>query len=150
VAASKSEPMKPAVCVPSVSTMPGFSALTRILRAPSSRDSTPVIASTAPLVPLYTALPGGGRRDASDDGADVDDARAFAKVLDRRLGSEQQAEHVDVEVPVEVFFGNVLNGREPVDTRVIDEDIQSTEFLDRRVDDALRVGRLGHIAANGG
>jgi hypothetical protein len=45
--ASKSEPMKPAACVPSVSTMPGFSALTRILRGPSSRDSTLVMASTA-------------------------------------------------------------------------------------------------------
>ena len=56
---SKSEPIKPAVCVPSVSTIPGFSAFTRIFRGPSSRASTPVIASTAPLVPVYTELFGG-------------------------------------------------------------------------------------------
>ena len=49
---SKSEPMKPALCVPSVSTMPGLSALTRIFFGPSSRASTPVMASTAPLVPV--------------------------------------------------------------------------------------------------
>jgi len=50
---------------------------------------------------------------------------------------------------VEVFFGNFLDGREPVDTRVIDEDIQSAELLDRRVDDGLRVARPGNVAANG-
>lgn len=53
---SKSEPMKPALIVPSVSTMPGLMVLTRIFFGPSSRASTPVIASTAPLVPVYTEL----------------------------------------------------------------------------------------------
>ena len=52
VPVSNSEPMKPALCVPSVSTMPGFSALTRIFFGPSSRESTPVMASTAPFVPV--------------------------------------------------------------------------------------------------
>src|SRR4029077_12278330 len=47
---SKSEPMKPALTVPSVSTIPGFNVLTRIFLDPSSLESTPVIASTAPLV----------------------------------------------------------------------------------------------------
>ena len=40
------------VHVPSVSTMPGLMALTRIFFGPSSRASTPVMASTAPLVPV--------------------------------------------------------------------------------------------------
>ena len=38
--------------VPSVSTIPGLMALTRILRGPSSFANERVIASTAPLVPL--------------------------------------------------------------------------------------------------
>ena len=49
---SKSVPRKPALCVPSVSTMPGLMVLTRIFFGPNSRASTPVIASTAPLVPV--------------------------------------------------------------------------------------------------
>jgi hypothetical protein len=59
---SKSEPMKPAACMPSVSTKPGLMELTRIFLAPSSFARTPVIASTAPLVAVYTALFGGVRR----------------------------------------------------------------------------------------
>jgi hypothetical protein len=48
---SKSLPMMPALCVPSVSMPPGAIALTRIFRGPSSAASPRVIASTAPLVP---------------------------------------------------------------------------------------------------
>ena len=91
--------MKPALTVPSVSTMPGLNVLTRIFLDPSSRESTPVIASTAPFVPVYTEL--FGRRDAADGGADIDDARPFAQVLDGCLRGQQQAEHIDVEELVE-------------------------------------------------
>jgi hypothetical protein len=45
-------------------------------------------------------------------------------------------------VLVEVLFGNVFDRREAVDTGVVDEDIQSTEMLDRGVDDGLSVARL--------
>ena len=48
---SKSDPSIPPVCVPSVSTMPGLIVFTRIFFGPNSRASTPVIASSAPLVP---------------------------------------------------------------------------------------------------
>ena len=48
---SKSLPMNPVLCVPSVSTPPGAIALTRIFRGPNSAASPRVIASTAPLVP---------------------------------------------------------------------------------------------------
>src|SRR5688572_1619261 len=65
------------------------------------------------------------------------------------LRGQQQAEHVDVEVPVEVFFGDVLQRREPVDTRVVDQDVEPAELLDRRVDNGLRIGLLGDVAANG-
>jgi hypothetical protein len=46
IAFSKSLPMMPALCVPSVSTSPGAIALTRILRGPNSAASPRVIAST--------------------------------------------------------------------------------------------------------
>src|SRR5436309_5630745 len=42
----------PAACVPSVPTMPGLMAFTRMPRGPSSLASERVIASTAPFVPL--------------------------------------------------------------------------------------------------
>jgi hypothetical protein len=48
---SKSDPMKPPLWVPSVSTTPGLMVLTRIFFGPSSWDNTPVMASTARLVP---------------------------------------------------------------------------------------------------
>ncbi len=44
----------------------GLMELTRILRGPNSRDSTPVMPSTAPLVAVYTALPGGVMRETID------------------------------------------------------------------------------------
>jgi len=47
---SKSLPMIPAECVPSVSTPPGLRALTRIFRGPSSFESDLVIVSTAAFV----------------------------------------------------------------------------------------------------
>ena len=48
----KSLSMIPAACTPSVSTMPGLMAFTRILRGPSSLASDLVTASTAALVAL--------------------------------------------------------------------------------------------------
>src|SRR5262245_59166426 len=48
----KSLSVIPAECVPSVSTMPGFTALTRILRGPNSLASVFVTASTAAFVAL--------------------------------------------------------------------------------------------------
>ena len=55
----KSLSVIPAVCVPSVSTMPGLMAFTRILRGPSSLANVCVTAFTAAFVALYTARPGG-------------------------------------------------------------------------------------------
>src|SRR5262245_15390992 len=50
---------KPPARTPSVSTMPGLIAFTRMLRGPSSLASVRVIASTAPFVAVYTAEAGG-------------------------------------------------------------------------------------------
>src|SRR5881409_2290420 len=55
----KSLSSRPAALKPSVSTMPGLMALTRILRGPSSLASERVTASTAALVALYTEALGG-------------------------------------------------------------------------------------------
>src|SRR3984885_2126795 len=55
----KSLPIKPAVCTPSVSTIPGLIELTRIFFGPSSFDSVRVTESTAPLVAVYTLAVGG-------------------------------------------------------------------------------------------
>lgn len=49
---TKTDPTTLALRVPSVSTRPGLMALTRICLGPSSRANVPVMASTAPFVPL--------------------------------------------------------------------------------------------------
>ena len=89
------------------------------------------------------------RRNAADDRADVDDAAAFAEVLDGGLGGEQKAEHVDVEDLVVVLFGDGFDRRELVDAGVVDQDVEAAELLDGCVDDALRLGGLGDVAADG-
>ena len=55
----KSLPTNPAACTPSVSIIPGLIEFTRIFRGPSSLASTPVIASTAALLAVYTEEFGG-------------------------------------------------------------------------------------------
>ena len=79
-------------------------------------------------------------------GRDVDDAAAFAEMLRRRLRGEQQAEHVDVEDAAILRLGDLLDRREFVDARIVDQNVQAAEPLDGRVDQALRVIGLGHIA----
>lgn len=49
---TRTDPTTLALRVPSVSTRPGLMALTRICLGPSSRANVPVMASTAPFVPL--------------------------------------------------------------------------------------------------
>src|SRR5260221_705533 len=52
--------IKPSSSSPSVFTMPGLIALTRMPLGPSSNASVAVIASTAALLPPYTAEPAAG------------------------------------------------------------------------------------------
>jgi hypothetical protein len=48
-------------------------------------------------------------------------------VLDRFLGREEEAEDVEVELPVEVLRGDAAEGLEVVDASVVDEDIELAE-----------------------
>ena len=52
---------------------------------------------------------GVGRRQAANGRADIDDAGAFAEVLDGSLRGEQKTEDVDVEDLVVVLFGEGIS-----------------------------------------
>src|SRR5260221_1088443 len=90
-----------------------------------------------------------GRRQAADGGADVDDAGAFAQVLDGSLRGEQETEDVDVEDLVVVIFCEGFDGQELVDAGVVDQDVEVAEVLDGCVDEALSLSGLGHVAMDG-
>jgi len=70
-------------------------------------------------------------------------------VLDRCLGGEEEAQHVDVKLPMKMVFGDGFERSEFVNARVVDEDIEASISRDRRIDDALRPGRFGHVARHG-
>ena len=76
------------------------------------------------------------------DRANIDDASAFADMLDGGLRGQQQAEDVDVELPVEMVFGDGFDGAEFIDAGVVDQDIESAEVLDGGGDDALASAAL--------
>ncbi len=69
-------------------------------------------------------------------------------MLHRRLGGEQQAEHVDVEHPVEFLLGDGFDRREFIDPGVVDQDVEPAIVLDGRVDDALRFRSLGDVTSD--
>ena len=74
----------------------------------------------------------GRARDAErgDDGTKVDDAAAGRiKMLHRFLRREQRAQHIQVEVFVEMLFGNGFQRREIVNSRIVDQDVEATERL---------------------
>jgi hypothetical protein len=88
------------------------------------------------------------RCDATGNGADVDDAGAFAEVLDGRLRGEQKTEHVNVKCLVELVFGDGLDGSELVYAGVVYEDVESAVVFDGGFDDTLCLGRLGDVASS--
>ncbi len=129
-----SEPTRPAVCVPSVSTGPGLMRVDADLpRAELAREHAGDGVHRALAWPSRRPSSAGVRRVTA--GADVDDAAALAEVLDGGLRGEQAAEHVDVEDPVEVLLGDRLERREGVDAGVVDQDVEAAIGLDRGVDD---------------
>ena len=87
--------------------------------------------------------------DATGNGTDIDDAAAFAEVLDGCLRREQKTEHVDVKHLVELVFGDGLDGAELVYAGVVNEDVEAAVVFDGCVDYALSLGRLGDVAPDG-
>ena len=63
------------------------------------------------------------RCDATGNGADVDDAGAFAEVLDGCLHGEKKTEHINVKCLMELFFGDGLDGSKLVYAGVVNEDV---------------------------
>jgi hypothetical protein len=66
-----------------------------------------------------------------------------AKVLQRLPGRQQNSEHVGVEVPMEVLLRHLLDRCEPVDARVVDEDINRSEGAFRLDEQASDIAPLG-------
>ena len=117
--------MKPAACVPSVSTMPGLMALTRILRRPEFAREDPRDGVDRALGPGVDGRV--RRRQAGDRGTDIDDAAAFGEMLRRGLRRQQRPQHVDVEDLVELRLGDRLERREFVDAGIVDENVEAAD-----------------------
>src|SRR6476619_3904237 len=86
---------------------------------------------------------------AASDRTNIDNAAPLAEVLHCGLRDENEAEHVNVEHPVELLFGHRFDRHELVDPRIVDEDVQTTKALDGGVDDTLGLRGLGDVAMHG-
>ena len=51
------------------------------------------------------------RCDATGNGANVNDAAPFSEVLHSGLSNKEEAQHIDIEVPVKVLLGDGLEGQ---------------------------------------
>ena len=122
---------EPGTLAPSVSTMPGLMPLTRMRLGPSSLASTPVMASTAPWSPIHR-LAGGVMRLTTELMLMM---LAPSLKWRGRLGGQQQAQHVGVELPVEMVLGDILQRRELVYPGVVHEDVEPAVGTDGGVDD---------------
>ena len=65
------------------------------------------------------------------------------------LGGENQAEHVEVEVRVKVILGDVFEGRELVNARIVHQDVELAIGLLGLCKEALDVSSLGDVSLNG-
>jgi hypothetical protein len=66
-----------------------------------------------------------------------------AKVLQRLLVARQNSQRFGVEVPMEVLLRHLLDRCEPVDARVVDEDINRSEGAFRLDEQASDIAPLG-------
>ena len=120
---------------------------------PDSNAATLVSRSTADLVARVAGDPreGDGRRD----GGDVDDRAAVAgrAVGAHRpqavLDAERRAEDVDLEHPSEVVGLGVDDQAGDLDARVVDEDVEPAELLDRGRDRGLPARLVGDVEVRG-
>ena len=89
------------------------------------------------------------RCNAASDRTNIDNAATLAEVLHCGLRGENEAEHVNVENPVELVFGDRFDRRELVDPLIVDEDVETAIALDGGVDDTLRLRDLGDVTMHG-
>src|SRR6202021_3862919 len=90
------------------------------------------------------------RIDGGNGGANVDDAAARGvEDLQRLTRGLEQAEHIDIEVAMEVLLGEAVDGREAVNTRIVDQDIDVTEGLFGFGEEAPDVRCGGDVALHG-
>ena len=118
-------------------TKPGTTTLTRIPSTPTSRASVCAATVSADLVAAYAPCPGLIARTANADTADDRAAARSGEVRHRGAEQLERTEHVDqpgllpvVEVGVhDRVVGRALG-------RAAHDDVESTEVLDRALDQA--------------
>src|SRR5579883_1235366 len=77
---------------------------------------------------------------------DVDDAAALRpKVLQRFLRRQEHRQDVCIELIMEIVLTERVDRPEPVDADVVDQDVEPTERLLSRVEEALHISRLGDV-----
>ena len=119
-----------------------------MFRGPSSCASERVIAFDGAF--RRTVNTRGRRSRTGGDRADVDHAAAvFAEQLRRFLRGQQQAEHVEIELLVEVLGRHFFQRRELVNAGVVYENIEFVEFLFGGGEEVLNLCGLGEIDADG-
>jgi hypothetical protein len=65
------------------------------------------------------------------------------------LRDQQQAKHVEIEMLVEVFGRDAIQGCELVEPGIVDEDVDRTERLHGRGHDFFHIAGVGEIAVHG-
>jgi hypothetical protein len=89
------------------------------------------------------------RCDATGNGANVDDAAPLSEVVHSGLRHKEEAQHIDIEVPVKVLLGDGLDRGKLVHAGVVYEDVKSAIVFDGCLDDTLRLAGLGDVARHG-
>ena len=138
------------------------SALTSLAKIPAPSIAVGKIELTATprepssLARISTRNCGGGlaravqpvsrHREGGITRADVDDPSIVDDMPGRPLQSEERSLGIDCEQPIEVFLGDVQYGLvDQFNARVRDNDVEATEFVQRRRKEAIDLGKLRHI-----
>ncbi len=80
-------------------------------------------------------------RDIEDDAGLI----GFQEMLDRSAGAEVGAAQIHGQHFVERLHANLMRGARDLDACVVDQDIQPTQLVDRRPQEAVHIGFLGDI-----
>jgi hypothetical protein len=63
-------------------------------------------------------------------------------MLGRFPADQQQAQHVNVEDRVKMFFSDLFKRLHVVNAGIVDQHVETAKVVDRRVDDSASVRRL--------